>query len=148
MAGGRRLGARARREGGGFYSWAQGGGGASLCAKATKPWCGLRHAGVRWKGGGDRRPMAALGRRGVAGTHAPRGSAKDPQTSRTGTKEQGARTTGRRPASACVYGRHGGTPTRPGASSAGTLRARGALALAQFKVALFDQAFLEFLLQK
>jgi hypothetical protein len=98
--------------------------------------CGM--AGVRWKGGGDRGPMAALGRRGVASTHAPRGSAKDPQTSRTGTKEQGARTTGRRPASACVYGRHGGTPTRPGASSAGTLRARGALALAQFKVALFD----------
>jgi hypothetical protein len=47
-----------------------------------------------------------------------------------------------------VYGWYGGTPTRPGASSAATSRARGALALAQFKVALFDQDFLEFLLQK
>jgi hypothetical protein len=132
MAGGRRLGARARRGGGGFYSWAQGGGGASLCAKATKLWCGLRHGwstverGWRpWANGGA---WAAWRGQHTRTTWLGQG----PQTSRTGTKEQGARTTRRRPASACVYGWHGGTPTRPGASSAGTLRARGALALAQF----------------
>jgi hypothetical protein len=77
--------------------------------------------------------MAVLGRRGVASVHAPRGSAKDPQTSRTGTKEHGARTARRGPASACVYGRYGGTPMRSGASSAVTSRARGALALAPFQ---------------
>jgi hypothetical protein len=136
MAGGRRLGAGTRRGGGAFHSWAQGGGGASLCAKATKLWCGPRHAGVQRKGAatcGGRRPMAALGRRGVASAHTPRGLAKNPHTSRTGTKEHGARTAERGPASACVYGRYGGTPKRPGASSAATSRARGALALAPFQ---------------
>jgi hypothetical protein len=59
MAGGRRLGARARRGGGGFYSWAQCGGGASLCAKATKLWCGPRHGWSTAERGGDvRRPSA------------------------------------------------------------------------------------------
>jgi hypothetical protein len=80
---------------------------------------------------GGRRAMATLGRRGVANAHAPRGSAKDPQTSRTGAKEHGAQNARRWPASACVYGRYGDTPTRSGASSAVTSRARGALALAQ-----------------
>jgi hypothetical protein len=103
-----------------------------------QPSCGVGHcmAGVRRKGAAtcsSRRPMAALGRRGVAIAHAPRGSAKDPQTSRTGTKEHGARTARCGPALSCMYGRYGGTPTRPGASSAATSHARGALALAQFQ---------------
>jgi hypothetical protein len=63
-------------------------------------------AGVRrGVGGSVRWPLAnvARGRRGVAGVYAPRGLAVDPQTSRTGTRERGAQTTGRRPTSACVY---------------------------------------------
>jgi hypothetical protein len=115
MAGGRRLIAHERRGGDGFYSWAQGGGGASLCAKATKIWCGPRHGRSTVERGRRRaaavKPMAALGRHGVASAHARHGSAKDPQTSRTGTKEHGARTAGRGPAS--------------GASSAAMSRARG-----------------------
>jgi hypothetical protein len=67
---------------------------------------GRSMVGVRWKGAatcGRRRPMVAWGRRGVATTPAPRGSVGDPQTSRIGTKEHGAQTAGRRPASACAY---------------------------------------------
>jgi hypothetical protein len=63
-------------------------------------------------------------------------------TSCTGADERGALTAGRGPASACVYGRYGGMPTRPGASSATTSCAQGTLALKQFNVALFDCLFL------
>jgi hypothetical protein len=150
MAGRRRLGARARRGGGSFYSWAQGGGGA--CAP-RKPSCGAGRgmAGVRRKGAatcGGRRPMAALGWRGVASTHAPRGSAKDPRMSCTGPRITAHGPLGAgRPRCACTAGtaarRHGR------ARAARRRHARGALWLwHNFKVALFDQAFLEFLLQK
>jgi hypothetical protein len=152
MAGGRRLVAHARRGGDDFYSWAQGGGGCFLVRQGNQAmvWAATwpEYGGKGRRRAATVRPMAALGRHGVASAHAPRGSAKDPQTSCTGTKEHGARTAGRGPASACVYDRYGGTPTRQGASSVAMSRAWGALALAQFKVALFDQDFFEFLLQK
>jgi hypothetical protein len=63
-------------------------------------------------------------------------------TSCTGADERDALTNRRGPASACVYNRYGGMPTRPGASSAATSCAQGALALKQFNVALFACLFL------
>jgi hypothetical protein len=47
-----------------------------------------------------------------------------------------------------VYGRYDGMAMRPGASSAATSCARGALALKQFNVALFDCLFLTIFEQK
>jgi hypothetical protein len=65
--------------------------------------CGM--AGVRWKGGGDRGPMAALGRRGVASTHAPRGSAKDHRRHAQGPRSKARGPLGAgRPRRACTAG--------------------------------------------
>jgi hypothetical protein len=93
---------------------------ASRVSVSTATW--PRYGGVGRRRAAAVGPMAALGRRDVASAQAPRGSAGDPQTSRTGVNERGARIVGHGPASACVYGRYSDMPTRPGASSAATSR--------------------------
>jgi hypothetical protein len=103
--------------------------------------CGM--VGVRRNGGG-----AASARQWRKAVPPPdqwegsRGLSRGPPTSCTGGAGRGAIPTGRGPASACAYGWYGGMPTRPGASSAATSCARGALALKQINVALFDCLFL------
>jgi hypothetical protein len=73
--------------------------------------------------------MTACGRRGVAGVQAARDTVQGTHTTHTRRVQglgRGARPIGRRPASAFVYGGHGGMPTRPGVSSTRDV-ARGAL---------------------
>jgi hypothetical protein len=72
--------------------------------------------------GGDARQPLANGDAWVARRDQrawPRGLAGDLQTSRTRARERGARTIGCGSDSACMYGRYGVIPTRPGVSSTG-----------------------------
>jgi hypothetical protein len=136
----RRLG-DSREEGGcGFYIRAQGGGGASLRAKATKLRCGPRHGRSTTEGGGDvRRPSTNGARRfppsGRWGSAAWPGPG--PPMSWTSTKERGARSIGRGSASTCVYSAVRRQADRPCATShAHAVPTRSSAP--RFKVALFD----------
>jgi hypothetical protein len=136
----RRLG-NSREEGAcGFCRRAQGGGGASLRAKATKLRCGPQHGRSMAEGGGDvRRPSTNGARRfppsGRWGSAAWPGSG--PPTSWTSIKERDAWSIGRGLASACVYGvvrRQAGRPCATSRAHAVPMRSSAP----QFKVALFD----------
>jgi hypothetical protein len=138
-------GARARKETAAFIGEHKAVGGASLHANATRSRCGLRHGRSTAQRGRRRVASARQWRKAVPPPdqwEGSRGLSRGPPTSCTGGAGRGAIPTGRGPASACAYGRYGGMPTRPGASSAATSCARGALALKQINVALFDCLFL------
>jgi hypothetical protein len=61
---------------------------------------------------------------------------------------RGAWTIGRGTASACVYGRYGGMPTRPSASSAGDVARATCRLDFEINLALFEMSKLEISLQK